>query len=117
MRANTERLSRHYYDTAKITATEYGKSAMSNTCLLYDVRSHNLIAFRQAWKKFEKAIPGSIRLVPQTELRGVIETDYHAMEGMIIGEAPKLYWIMEQIKYAENTINGITLREKACDLM
>ncbi len=68
-----DRISRHYYDAAMITPTETGQSALSNIDLLHAVRDHNLIAFRQAWKRFDQAVPGSVRLVPQSELRAVIE--------------------------------------------
>ena len=79
--------SRHYYDVAVITATDAGHSALSNIALLDAVRKHNLIAFPQAWKRFEEAVPGSVRLVPRAELLAVIEHDYRAMEGMILGES------------------------------
>ena len=103
--ADKDLISRHYYDVAMITATETGRSALSNIDLLCAVRNHNLIAFRQAWKRFEEAVPGSLRLVPQAELRTVIESDYGAMEGMVLGEAPRFEWVMEQIQYAEAAIN------------
>ena len=105
-----ERISRHFHDVAMITATESGKSALSNIDLLCAVRTHNLIAFRQAWKRFEEAVPGSLRLVPQAELRAVIESDYGAMESMILGEAPRFEWVMEQIQYAEDVINGMGIK-------
>ena len=105
--ADKDRISRHYYDVAMITATETGRAALSNVDLMDAVRSHNLVAFRQAWKRFEEAVPGSVRLVPQPGLRIAIERDYGAMEGMILGEAPKFSWIMEQIQHAEATINGM----------
>ena len=108
--ADKDRISRHYYDVAIITATDTGRSALSNIDLLDAVRNHNLIAFRQAWKRFEEAVPGSLRLVPKAELRTVIESDYGAMEGMILGEAPKFEWVIEQIQYAEAEINEVGLR-------
>ncbi len=98
-------ISRHYYDAAMITATETGRSALSNTQMLDAVREHNLIAFRQRWKRFEKAVPGSLRLIPQPELGSVIEKDYRAMQGMILGNVPELGWIMEQLRSAESVIN------------
>ena len=97
--------SRHYYDAAMITVTGTGRSALSNTDLLNAVREHNLIAFRQAWKQYEKAVPGSVRLMPQLELRSVIERDYRAMKGMILGSVPDFGWIIKQLQYAESTIN------------
>ena len=100
-----DRISRHYYDVAMITATDCGRSALSDFDLLAAVRTHNLVAFRQAWKRFEEAIPGSLHLVPQQELRATIEADYGAMRDMILGNVPDFGWIMEHLKYAEATIN------------
>ncbi len=105
--ADGNRISRHYYDVAMITASEIGRSALSNIDLLDAVRNHNLIAFRQVWKRFEEAVPGSVRLVPQAELRTVIERDYRAMQGMILGDVPNFRWVMEQLQIAEAVINGI----------
>ena len=99
------RVSRHYYDVAIITAHETGRAALPNRDLLQAVRNHNLTAFRQPSKKFEEAIPGSVRLVPQAELRTAIERDYAAMKDMIFGVVPEFGWIMEQLQHAEDTIN------------
>ena len=104
--ADKDRISRHYYDICMITETELGRNALSNVDLLDSVRNHNLIAFRQAWKRFEEAVPGSLKLVPQLELRTVIERDYEAMQGMILGDVPHFGWIIDQLLYAEATING-----------
>ena len=100
-----DRISRHYYDVAMLTETNLGRAALSNVALLDAVRNHNLIAFRQAWKRFEEAVPGSLRLVPEAELRRVIERDYGAMHGMVLGEAPEFGWVMEQLRRAEVAIN------------
>ena len=104
--AEKDRISRHYYDVAMITATETGRSALSRIDLLDAVRNHNLVAFRQAWKRFEEAVLGSMRLVPQAELRMVIEQDYGAMQGMILGDVPDFGWIIEQLRRAEAAINA-----------
>ena len=100
-----DRISRHYYDVAMITATDTGRSALLNIDLLDSVRNHNLIAFRQAWKRFEEAVPGSVGLVPQEVLHTVIERDYEAMQGMILGDVPAFGWVVEQLQRAEATIN------------
>ena len=104
--ADKDHISRHYYDVAVITATEVGRSAMVDTHLLDAVRIHNLVAFRQAWKRFEEAVPGSVRLVPHVELRTVIERDYRVMQGMILGEAPDFGWVTDQLRVAEAAVNG-----------
>lgn len=104
--ADRDRISRHYYDAAMITPTETGRFALSNSDLLDDVRNHNLIAFPQAWKRFEEAVVGSVRLVPPAELGRVIERDYGAMQGMILGEIPDFGWVVEQLQRAETAINN-----------
>ena len=103
--ADKDRVSRHYYDVAMITMTDTGRSALSNISLLDAVRNHNLIVFRQAWKRFEEAIPGSVRFVLQLELGTMIERDYKAMQGMILGDVPDFGWVMEQLQRAEAAIN------------
>ena len=102
---DNDRISRHYYDVAMITGTDVGTAALFDKALLGAVREHNLIAFRQAWKRFEEAVPGTVRIVPQDTLRGAIETDFEAMQGMILGEAPRFDWVMEQLRIAEDAIN------------
>ena len=89
----------------RFTATETGRSALSNISLLNEVRAHNTIAFRQAWKRLEEAVPGSLRLLPQAEPRAVIKRDYADMKRMIFGDIPDFEWIMEQLQLAEATIN------------
>jgi hypothetical protein len=103
--SDKDRVSRHYYDVAMITTTETGGAALSNNAMLNAVRGHNIIAFRQAWKKFEEAVPGSVRLVPEAELRTMIGEDYKAMEDMILGETPRFEWVMEQIEHAQVAVD------------
>lgn len=106
MPTEKQRISRHYYDVAMITETDTGSFALSDINLLDQIRNHNIIAFRQAWKKLEEAVPGSLRLVPQEEPRAVIERDYAEMREMIFGDAPDFGWIMEQLEIAEAAINN-----------
>ena len=100
-----DRISRHYYDVAMITATEVGRSALRDVDLLESVRNHNMIAFRQAWKRFDEAVPGTVRVVPEGVLRTVIERDYAAMQDMVLGAAPDFAWVMGQLEHAEAVIN------------
>ena len=56
-------------------------------------------------EKFEEAVPGSLRIVPQAELRREIERDYAAMQGMVLGDAPPFDWIMERLAAIEAEVN------------
>ena len=101
-----DRFSRHYYDCAMILQTEAGRSALSDFELLTAVREHNLIAFRQAWRRFEEAVPGTLKFVPQSDLLNVIKRDYAAMEGMILGDVPAFDWIVDNLIQAEDQVNS-----------
>ncbi len=105
--ASADRISRHYYDVAMILQTDLGQTALTDTDLLQDVRNHSLIAFRTAWKRIEEAVPGSVRLVPQQELRHVLEQDYRDMQRMVFGSRPTFEWIMQQLSQAEAAINRV----------
>ncbi|MDE2848108.1 MAG: nucleotidyl transferase AbiEii/AbiGii toxin family protein [Gemmatimonadota bacterium] len=101
-----DRFSRHYYDCTMILQTETGRNALSDFELLTAVREHNLIAFRQAWRRLEEAVPGTLRFVPQPDLLKVIKRDYAAMEGMILGDVPEFDWIVETLVQAEKSVNS-----------
>ena len=103
--ADRDRISRHYYDVAMITATEVGRSALRDVDLLDSVRHHNMVSFRQAWKRFDEAVPGTVQVVPEGALRAVIERDYRAMQDMVLGDAPDFAWVLGQLQYAEAAIN------------
>ena len=81
-------------------------NAVADTGLLKDVRRHHLVAFRQAWKRFEEAVPGTIGVVPQNELGRAVERDYRAMRDMILGDVPEFAWIMDRLQRLEALVNG-----------
>lgn len=87
-----------------MTATDVEHSALADTDLLDEARNHSLVAFRQAWKRLDETVPGSLRLVPQTELRTLIEEDYSTKRDMIIGDAPDFGWIIEDHNFP--TLDG-----------
>ena len=88
--------------------TVVGTNAADDTQLLDHVRRHNLIAFRQAWKRFEEAVPGSVAVLPPDRLREAVERDYTAMRDMILGDAPEFAWIIQQLTRVDARINSIS---------
>ena len=100
------RISRHYYDVAMMCDTNVGTNALADAELLNDVRSHNLVAFRQAWKRFEEALPGTIGVIPPDALREAVEQDYNAMRDMILGDAPEFAWIIQTLEQVDARINS-----------
>ena len=46
-----------------------------------------------------------MRLVPEAELRTLIERDYGAMHSMVLGENPEFVWVPKQPRRGEMAIN------------
>ena len=88
-----------------MTGTDIGKKALANKALLKDVREHNLIAFRQAWKKLDEAVPGTMRLYPQNEIVPFLKSDYEHMRDLLFSMSPEFSWVLEQVQIAEDIIN------------
>ncbi len=100
-----QRISRHYYDVAMIHKTEFGQEAVADRKLREDVRQHKMLLFNIAWMKFDEAVPGSLRLVPQDKLLDNIKNDYKFMQDMMLGNAPQFETLVEELEKLEMAIN------------
>jgi hypothetical protein len=100
-----QRLSRHYYDVAKIYDSEVGKLAIDNDDLREKVRQHKLNFFNAAWKKFDEAVPGSLHVVPTGALLEAVQKDYLAMQEMMIDDAPEFKDILRSLTRLESLVN------------
>lgn len=105
--ADKDRASRHYYDVALISQTDTGEKAISDITLLDRVREHNELMFRQGWKRYDQAHPGSFRIVPEDQLLDDIRRDYAKMVDMAHGDAPAFDDVIDQIKRLEERVNAL----------
>lgn len=105
--SDRQRLSRHYYDVAKIYSTEIGKQAIENVELREKVRQHKLDFFKTAWKKFDLAVPGSFQIVPYGDLKSALARDYQAMQGMMLGDAPEFSDILTTLEHLQRHISTL----------
>jgi hypothetical protein len=101
-----DRLSRHYYDVAKLYRSGIGPKALADRELLEKVVAHKKLFFRSGWANYETAAPGTMRLVPPEGRQASLEADYRAMqENMIFGESypfEELLAILGEIQAAIN---------------
>ena len=98
-------ISRHYYDVAMMRDRTEGLKAVRNTSLLAKVREHKLTLFKRSWEKLEEAKPGSVRVMPQDEIKDELAKDYAAMSGMMFGKPPDFEWVLDEIAKLEDAIN------------
>lgn len=101
------RYSRHYYDVHQIwTNPDYGKATASMLDLAEACRRHKELMFRAPDHRYDRAVPGSFRLVPTPEMRKKLEADYERMSAMIFGTPPEFGSVMTSIQELEAHLNS-----------
>ncbi|NNN05686.1 MAG: nucleotidyl transferase AbiEii/AbiGii toxin family protein [Elusimicrobia bacterium] len=101
-----QRQSRHYFDLAKLHEKGIGAKALADLELLKSVARHKSIFFRSAAAQYDKAVPGSLNLVPPATRRKELADDYAKMREMIFGDVPPLDHIFDVLAALERTINA-----------
>jgi hypothetical protein len=100
-----ERVSRHYYDLARLYDGPIGKRALSRLDLLEAVVKHKQLFFRSARARYEEAQPGTLRLVPHKDRSEALERDYRAMAVMMFESPPPWAQVLERLRALEEDIN------------
>ncbi|MCP3477891.1 nucleotidyl transferase AbiEii/AbiGii toxin family protein (plasmid) [Bradyrhizobium sp. CCGUVB1N3] len=101
------RYSRHYYDVHQIwTHPDYGVATASMRDLAEACRQHKELMFRAPDHRYDRAVPGSYRLVPTAEMRARLAADYDRMSAMIFGTPPAFADVMASIEALEQHLNA-----------
>ena len=100
------RYSRHYYDLARMAAAPLKDAALANLELLADVVAFKQRFYPRGWARYDLAVPGSLRLVPDGAVLAAVEADYRAMTNMIFGAVPAFGEILETLRVLEREINA-----------
>jgi hypothetical protein len=108
LKASADRLSRHWYDLARLADNEIGSNALSNRALLAKVVKHKEVFFRYSFSNYGACLTGNLRLVPDEPLLKALEVDLRAMidGGMFYGVAPTFDAVIDRIRALEATINA-----------
>lgn len=102
-----DRLSRHYYDVARLYQSPIGPKALAKRELLAKVVAHKSLFFRSAWANYDTATPGTFRIVPPPARHAALKADYRAMqENMIFGESYSFEDLMTVLGEVEGKINA-----------
>lgn len=107
IRVGAERLSRHWYDLARLADHEIGRKAVSDTELLRDVLSIKETFFRSGHSHYARCLDGGLKLIPQPQLLEALREDYRAMLSvqMFYGETLPFDRIVERLADLEQEIN------------
>lgn len=99
------RLSRHYYDMARLIQAGLGEKAVAGIELLHRVIQHKNIFFRSGWASYDTARQGTLRLAPNLERMESLKADYENMKDMFFGSRPDFPSIVDILANWQNRFN------------
>ncbi|MFH1446356.1 MAG: nucleotidyl transferase AbiEii/AbiGii toxin family protein, partial [Chloroflexota bacterium] len=109
MKAEPERLSRHWYDLAMLEGHPIGVGALADRALLRSVVEHKNIFFYSARAKYRDCLVGKMRLVPAEPMATELRKDFKAMldAGMFDQEPPTFDTILKRLDGLVQRINEV----------
>ncbi len=99
------RLSRDIYDLCCMAVHESGQRALKDLDLLESVVNYKNQYFRSSFANYDKAKPGTFRLVPKSHRLPDLKSDYQQMKEMFYEDPPNFEDLLMQLKKIENAIN------------
>ena len=107
------RYSRHYADLAALADHEVGRQALKRDDLRARVVIHKQVFFADKFAHYERAVPGTFRLLPDNYRLPDLERDYRDMRDMFFEEPPSWSQVIERLRRLEDEINGNASRTGA----
>jgi hypothetical protein len=102
-----QRMSRHWSDVAVMSPDGRFTDDKLSLDLLRQVIEFKKIYFASGWAQYEKAVPGTLRIVPNQELEKVLRRDYEQMREMFWGTPVSFDEILALLKKLEGRINSL----------
>ena len=102
-----DRFSRHYSDLAALWKQPAGAASLARLDLLKRVALFKSRFFGSSWANYDRATPGSLRLVPPDHRYAELRQDYSKMEPMFLTQPPAFDAVLETLRDAESRINLI----------
>ncbi len=101
------RMSRHWSDVAVMSVSDRFASEKLSLDLLKTVIRFKQIYFAANWAKYDTAVPGTIRIVPNEVLQKVLREDYAQMKEMLPVNALTFDQILEKLEVLEKRLNSL----------
>ena len=107
LRPSKERLSRHWYDLARLADHDIGRRALADRALLADVVKFKKVFYRAGYANYDACGTGELRLVPDPAMQAGLRADFEQMlgSGMFEGHPPVFDEIMERLLQLERSVN------------
>jgi hypothetical protein len=101
------RYARHYYDLFRMALTPIKDLAFAQLELLQKVVDFKNKFYPRSWAEYEKAVQGTLKLVPPNYRLSELEADYNATKGMLFGEIPSFKEIIGFLGNLEREFNKL----------
>ncbi|MCC4595425.1 nucleotidyl transferase AbiEii/AbiGii toxin family protein [Xanthomonas campestris pv. phormiicola] len=107
LRQGADRMSRHWYDLARLADHDIGRRAIPDLGLLRDVLSIKETFYRSGFSNYDLCLAGKLKLIPAAALLDALRQDYQAMLGaqMFYGDILPFERIVERLTALEGEIN------------
>jgi len=102
-----DRFSRHYSDVAALSRHASASRAIADNELRQRVTDWKSRFFASTWSRYDRAVPGTFRLVPPEPRVSELERDYRAMRDMFLVEPPPFEQLLDSLGGLEKRINEI----------
>ena len=107
IKANADRLSRHWYDVRMLASHASGKAALNNRELFEDVIRHKQAFFNTSYANYDACLDSELCLTPNDQLIKELRSDYEKMlsAGMMYSDPLSFDNIISDIHEIEKAIN------------
>jgi hypothetical protein len=104
-----DRLSRHWYDLAKLADSQVGKEALINKAILISVLEHKKAFFNASYAHYDDCLAGKFLLLPNADNLEKLCKDYVQMQqaGFFSVEPPSFDEVVKILSTLEIQINTI----------
>lgn len=104
----THRMTRHFYDLAKLLQTPYGEMAFNDTTLYHSIVEHRRKFYHVGYVNYDKELPGNIQIVPDVKLISSYEADYNEMKkSFIYGDSFEFNDLMKILNEIEKRFHSL----------
>jgi hypothetical protein len=100
-------MSRHWSDIAVMSVSDRFVNENLSLALVRTVIRFKQIYFAANWAKYENAVPGTIRIVPNQQLWKVLRDDYVQMKQMLPVDALTFDQTLGNLDTLEKRLNSL----------
>ncbi len=101
------RMARHWSDVAVMSTAERFKDEKLSLDLLIRVIRFKKIYFAANWAHYDTAMPGTLRIVPNHSLAGILRKDYQQMQEMFPSKPLTFDEILARLEALQQRINAL----------